>query len=719
MRKPDLFMAGQHLALGKRIGKGGEGEVYLLEGPDKKAVKVYTGSRNIDRENKVVLMVQRGIASASPFVAFPEKIVIDRQRRFAGFSMRLVEGFREIHNLYGPKSRKQYFPKADFRFLVRVAANAARAVAQVHATSCVIGDLNESGLLVSQDARVALIDADSFQLTVEGKVYPCLVGKPDFTAPELHGKSLAGIVRTKEHDHFALGVVIFQLLFMGRHPYAGHRKGIDLSLDQMIAANLFAYSKRRQTGVTPPGILPSLDDFPAAVADGFERAFGLDPSRRPGAVEWVGLLQGLEVGLSRCSSNRMHYYPTVARNCPWCRMEVATGAVLFLLPFLVVPPIGTGVGAFDVEKIVAALKSYVLPDANRVMPKIPAFNVDPSSTARSAKAGGWKHKLTNFGLAAVVVVGVIGWMFLSPTWVFFVLWAVVLIVAVSQLGKDPFDASEWKMRYQEVDARLDEAVSAWRNGIGLEGLVRLRADIESAINEYRGLSSAKSQALSLLQSDRRARQLNDYLDKFPIKRATIKGIGDAKKVTLASFGVETAADITRGAIKAIPGFGSVTADKLLSWRSQHERRFVYNQTPDHADVTARTKVESEFSARTLSLAQKISGGQAELLQGGSTLRLRLQTEDRRVTAIAEERAQLEVDLAYLGIDKPPKTGVNVTASLSTPSYRPPPAPSASSGGVLCPRCGSRMVRRTARKGRRAGNQFWGCSRYPNCKGTRQ
>ncbi|WP_201152524.1 topoisomerase DNA-binding C4 zinc finger domain-containing protein [Rhodovulum sulfidophilum] len=29
-----------------------------------------------------------------------------------------------------------------------------------------------------------------------------------------------------------------------------------------------------------------------------------------------------------------------------------------------------------------------------------------------------------------------------------------------------------------------------------------------------------------------------------------------------------------------------------------------------------------------------------------------------------------------------------------------------------------MVLRRARKGRNAGNQFWGCSGYPNCKGTR-
>jgi restriction system protein len=36
----------------------------------------------------------------------------------------------------------------------------------------------------------------------------------------------------------------------------------------------------------------------------------------------------------------------------------------------------------------------------------------------------------------------------------------------------------------------------------------------------------------------------------------------------------------------------------------------------------------------------------------------------------------------------------------------------------CPACGKPMVVRTARKGERAGSQFWGCSGYPDCKGTR-
>jgi restriction system protein len=35
----------------------------------------------------------------------------------------------------------------------------------------------------------------------------------------------------------------------------------------------------------------------------------------------------------------------------------------------------------------------------------------------------------------------------------------------------------------------------------------------------------------------------------------------------------------------------------------------------------------------------------------------------------------------------------------------------------CPLCGSPMVLRTARRGPNAGQGFWGCSRYPNCRGT--
>jgi restriction system protein len=47
------------------------------------------------------------------------------------------------------------------------------------------------------------------------------------------------------------------------------------------------------------------------------------------------------------------------------------------------------------------------------------------------------------------------------------------------------------------------------------------------------------------------------------------------------------------------------------------------------------------------------------------------------------------------------------------------APRADAGqGVLCPVCAKSMVRRTAKRGARAGQEFWGCTGYPDCRGTR-
>jgi len=38
-------------------------------------------------------------------------------------------------------------------------------------------------------------------------------------------------------------------------------------------------------------------------------------------------------------------------------------------------------------------------------------------------------------------------------------------------------------------------------------------------------------------------------------------------------------------------------------------------------------------------------------------------------------------------------------------------------GRSCPKCGAQMVMREAKRGPNAGNNFWGCTNYPRCRGT--
>ena len=50
--------------------------------------------------------------------------------------------------------------------------------------------------------------------------------------------------------------------------------------------------------------------------------------------------------------------------------------------------------------------------------------------------------------------------------------------------------------------------------------------------------------------------------------------------------------------------------------------------------------------------------------------------------------------------------------------RPEPAMAATEAVPQCPTCGGPMVKRVARRGANAGKAFWGCAKYPKCRGTR-
>lgn len=54
----------------------------------------------------------------------------------------------------------------------------------------------------------------------------------------------------------------------------------------------------------------------------------------------------------------------------------------------------------------------------------------------------------------------------------------------------------------------------------------------------------------------------------------------------------------------------------------------------------------------------------------------------------------------------------VTEQLAVPDLQPP----SQTTEPTCPKCGSRMVLRTAKSGPNQGEKFWGCSNFPKCRG---
>jgi restriction system protein len=58
-----------------------------------------------------------------------------------------------------------------------------------------------------------------------------------------------------------------------------------------------------------------------------------------------------------------------------------------------------------------------------------------------------------------------------------------------------------------------------------------------------------------------------------------------------------------------------------------------------------------------------------------------------------------------------------TESLHATRSKARATQSSSPFGPPCPLCQQPTSRRTASKGPRAGQDFWGCTAYPNCRGT--
>jgi DNA-binding helix-hairpin-helix protein with protein kinase domain len=713
----ELYTAdGARLQLGKLVGRGGEGEVYAVNGAGDQLVKRYTLADLASREAKVRRMVAAELHRTTNLIAFPISPVKDARGKFAGFTMARVNGHEPLHELYSPGARKAAFPAANYKFLVRAAANVARVVGTAHAAGCVIGDINHSGVLVStKNATAALIDADSFQITDGDLIHFCKVGVPEYTPPELQGQPLGAIPRTPTHDQFGLAVVVFQLLWMGRHPYSGRFSGGEMPVDRAIREFRFVYSKQRSVGMTPPPAVPSLKDIPAPLAQAFEQAFGPSgPTARPTAAQWVQLLDEFEQSLRTCEKNELHHYSSASHHCPWCHMEQAQHVLLFLPPHTTVEQVVAlsleNIGR-DLDGIWRTIESIQAP-STPTAPSFPPFAWTPSPDLATAQQQAQSGKLVGGGIA---IAGVIALLAMPAAWF---LWLAAIWFGVAQFSKTSNTPSNpLVQRYRDIETQWQRALSDWRDKNGAAPFEALKVSLRQMRSELQDLPKVEAANIESYHRNRRAAQLDAFLDGFQIRRVKISGIGPSRLATLTSYGIETAADITPGRILNVPGFGPATSKPLLAWRKHLEGRFVFHGTATAADTAALNTIRNTTASRSRELLERLRSGAQKLSQLAVELRARQQAHDPALATLHRQREQILGDLKHLGVT-PPTVYVP-----PPPTYRTPPSGGrpygAPQGGTNCPSCGSRMILRTARRGRNAGNRFYGCSRYPNCTVTRR
>ena len=317
------------------LGAGGEACIYTVPHDNTLVAKVYHHPTD-DHANKLATMLANppldpmaGTGHVS--IAWPVDLLytVDKRRHIAGFLMPRVTGMHPIVDFYNPGTRRKLCPLFNSLYLYRTARNLAAAICSLHEHGYVIGDINESNILVSETALVTLVDTDSFQVPHphNGDVYRCPVGKPEFTPPELQGVKFSDIDRTPEHDRFGLAAIIFQLLMEGIHPFTGKftSEGDPPPLAERILSGHFPYRRRWRSPYYPMPTAPPFEILPTKLRKLFVRCFKNGhkrPKARPDAETWGEALTKAENSLTSCSVNDQHRYGKHLRTCPWCERTV-------------------------------------------------------------------------------------------------------------------------------------------------------------------------------------------------------------------------------------------------------------------------------------------------------------------------------------------------------------------------------------------------------------
>ncbi len=639
--RPFFDSTGTRIHLGRKIGSGGEGDVYEIVPPHGNSVaKIYHKPLDLQKQEKLLLMARGCNEELQSISAWPTDVLHARQGGpVIGFLMPKISDYEPVHKVYGPTHRKEHFPHADWRFLVRTSKNLAAAFFVLHKFGYVIGDVNEGNILVNKTACVRLIDCDSFQVRSGDRLYYCEVGVAQFTPPEIQNSKHFRMERTPNHDNFGLSILIFQLLFFGRHPYSGVYAGKeDMPIEKAIAEFRFAYGKNSPLkSIAPPPNSVGLSVVPGEVAAFFERAFsetGAQDGSRPSAGDWWNALEALETRIRQCSADSVHSYYSGLAACPWCRLEENSGLLLFLS--------ADQISKIDLRREWQKVEAIASPGP---VPQISPGHFIPH---RVALAKDFERSLDYRSIrqvAGMVIIAICTVLALGEILTdYFIFLLAGILVAVLFLY--PGDAAEEKRRRRKA---LDSARYLWELGnrkwtqeagdtafrARQNQLRELKWKYESIDREYRA-------GLLFLERMRKERQQRTFLERCSIDTCTVPRLTPGLRDTLKYAGIRTAADFTQDRLSGVPQLDNTLANELLAWREKMERNFLFDPS--------RGIEQSDLQTLIRKYQPQIKPVERELVQGTQALR-RIQEDiiKKRITlrpAVekrARELAQAEAD----------------------------------------------------------------------------
>lgn len=354
---------GGNYELLEQLGAGGQGTVYRTNHP---GVLVKLGPSDEERQRKWASSVRSvmRLPIEDLRIACPRVMI---KSPHPGYVMELMAGLEpleaqiaQIHEYETPA--KGYLETGGIIRRIRLLANLAQTLAELHGRGMTYGDVSPNNVFVStsmEHAQTWLIDADNISTHANSPV----VGTPKYMAPEIVRGEAGTSTLT---DVWSFSVLAFQLLTTG-HPLIGDFIDEEVEHEEAALKGLWPLSSKADPldqaeqesskSASPARFLPWVDhpedrrnELTAALPRNifcsrairalFEQTFnaGLrDPGKRPSMQAWYETLLAATGHCVQCTSCGASYFHRSDYTCPFCDTRGHKGTSVLLREYWQTP----------------------------------------------------------------------------------------------------------------------------------------------------------------------------------------------------------------------------------------------------------------------------------------------------------------------------------------------------------------------------------------------
>lgn len=305
------------------IAEGSEAKVY--EYSDTVVIKIFKNNAG-KKEEKIAPMLKVETLKKISSIAWPLEEIRDKNNKFIGYAMRKApKGSCTLQDFFIRKLYK-LDPLAIIDFLVQL----LDALRNIHMSGFIIADFNPKNYMVTSDGEVFICDVDNYQfITKSHKRFNPEVACSEYMAKSLQA-CLAKYKKTCDFpdssfnlktDAVGVGILAFQLLMNGIHPYQGFGTE-QVCIEYNILHDYSPYFDRGNKADIKEN-MPSIDVLTPGLRNLFERVFfGGDMDAIEFEAKLIEELKRYANSLTNsCNGRSKHHYLPTLQECPWCRLE--------------------------------------------------------------------------------------------------------------------------------------------------------------------------------------------------------------------------------------------------------------------------------------------------------------------------------------------------------------------------------------------------------------